>query len=212
MVFIIMCGGEYTYWEKPRQLCKIQGEEIIARTIRLLKKERVSNIAISTNTHYFDHLDVPILRHENTFRVSSDVQGYWVDAFYPTEEETCYIFGDVVFSPEAIKQIVNTPTDDIAFFASAPPYDERYIKKWAEPFAFKVVNMEHFKNSIQQVKDNFSNNVYKRHPIAWELWQAICGTEPNKILYNYNRICDYTCDVDEVKDIAKIEEAICRSI
>ena len=49
MKYIIMCGGTYKKWWKPRQLAEIKGEALVARTIRLLRENGVEDIAISTN-------------------------------------------------------------------------------------------------------------------------------------------------------------------
>ena len=111
-----------------------------------------------------------------------------------------------MYSPEAIKTIVETNTKDIEFFASAPPFSKQYSKKWAEPFAFKVVNQKHLKTAIDKVIKLNEEKKFKRKPIAWELWQVIKGTKLNEIDYtNYTVINDYTCDVDEIEDIYKFD-------
>lgn len=196
-----MCGGKYgPFAENPRQLIKINGEPIVARTIRLLHEMEVEDIAISTNNPGFDGFDVPVLHHDNEF--GTNPHSYWLDAFYPTEEEVCYIFGDVVFTEDAIKTIVNTQTNDIEFFASAPPFAPQYPKQWAEPFAFKVVNQKHFQEAIEETKMYWRMGLFRRMPIAWELWQVIKKTPHNKIIYtNYTVINDKTCDIDYEKDI-----------
>ena len=58
MRYIIMCGGDYYRWETPRQLLKINGEPIVARTIRLLKENGVEDIAISSNNVEFSKFGV----------------------------------------------------------------------------------------------------------------------------------------------------------
>ena len=195
-----MCGGKYDGWKTARQLTKINGEPIVARTIRLLKQAGIKDIAISTNQEGFDNLGVEILHHENDFGVSN--KSYWVDGFYPTNEEACYLFGDVVFSKQAIDIIINVETDDIQFFASAPPFAAGYPKRWAEPFAFKVVNQKHFRDAIEDTKMYFNCGLLRRNPIAWELWQVIKQTELNVIDYtNYVVINDKTCDIDKEGDI-----------
>ena len=113
--------------------------------------------------------------------------------------------GDVVFSRNAIKKIIETKTDDVAFFASAPPFSFQYIKPYAEPFAFKVVNQKHFRKAIEFVKANESTGIFERRPIAWELWQVIKGTPINQILTNYTVINDFTCDIDRPRDALMIE-------
>ena len=211
MKYIIMCGGSYRRWKTPRQLTVINGEPIVARTIRLLRENGATDIAISSNSSTFDKFGVPVLKHENTMVVSEalSVSGYWVDAFYPTDEPTCYMLGDVVFSPEAIRTIVETETDDIEFFASAPPFAPEYKKPWAEPFAFKVANTDHMKHAISLTKQYADQGLFNRPPIAWELWQVINASPLNHIDYSsYVAINDYTCDIDEPKDAEVIERVM----
>ena len=210
MIYIIMCGGVYPAWERPRQLLEIHNEPIVARTIRLLEEAGVdkSQIYISSNDPVFEEF-APVLYHNNRYVTNikdTNNNGYWTDCFYPTDEPACYIFGDVVFSPEAIKKIVNTPTDDIQFFASAPPFDERYTKPWAEPFAYKVVKQGHFRACIRLCETMAKQGAFRRKPIAWELWQVVTCCKPNVIDYkSYVAINDYTCDVDSADDLRKIE-------
>ena len=208
MKYIIMAGGEYRHWETPRQLLEIRGEPIIGRTIRLLREANVSEIYISTNDERFERFGVPLLKHNNDMVVSGGVvaAGCWVSAFYPTQEPACYVMGDVVFSPDAIRTIVNTETDGISFFASVPPFSEKYTKQYAEPFAFKVRDQERFRRAIEYVRENAHSGIFSRDPISWELWQVIIGKDPKHI--NYETIVpinDYTCDVDSPKDVAAIE-------
>lgn len=204
MKYIIMCGGRYKEWESPRHLLMVQGEPIVQRTIRLLKECGVEDIAISSEYNIFHWFRVPVLQHQNDYGYG----GFWTDAFYPTDEPVCYIFGDVVFSKEAIQTIVATDTDSIEFFASAPPFSPRYPKRWAEPFAFKVKDQKYFRECIQKAEELFREKKLKRL-ISWELWQVIKGTALNDIDYtNYTVINDYTCDVDDEGDLEKIERAM----
>ena len=205
-----MCGGEYTQWKKPRQLTEINGEPIIARTIRLLVECGVDycDIAISTNhKEDFKFLSTYIIDQPNNYLAKGEgnTNGLWLSGFPKLHEPVCYIFGDVVFSKEAIKTIVDTETTEIEFFASAPPFDARYAKKWAEPFAIKVGNVERFENCVFATQQLASMNAFKRPPIMWELWQVIKGTPLNIIDYtNYTVINDWTCDIDSPEDVAKI--------
>lgn len=201
-------------WKMPRQLINLGSETVIERTIRLLKENGIEDIAISTNNPIFRFYGVEIIGHINPF-VSDGRQplaGHWVDAFPPRSEPTCYLFGDVVFSEEAIKTIVNTETNDIEFFASAPPFAENYPKPYAEPFGFKVVNTEHFRAAVEETKQNFFK--FNREPIAWELWQVIKKTPYNRIILNYTAINDFTCDIDSEADLKYfkfLEDTVSRS-
>jgi len=204
MKYIIMCGGSYPGWKEPKQTQVINGEVLIERTIRQLRENGVEDIAISSNDSIFERFGVPVLHHSNNYvgRAYNDYEGFWCEAFYPTEEPACYMFGDVVFSPDAVKKIVETETDSIEFFASAPPFSRRFQKKSAEPFALKVVNQQYFRVCIEECKNAANLGYFKRLPIMWELWQIIKRTPLNIIDYtNYTVINDYTCDIDSPKDI-----------
>ena len=211
MKYIILCGGVYDKWKEPKHLTRINGEPIVARTIRLLRENGVEDLAISSNDPRFEQFGIPVLRHDNPYHLpkDSDAKTPWLDAFYPMETPVCYIFGDVVFSPEAIKTIVETPTDSIQFFASAKPLPPIYPKRWAEPFAFKVEDTAQFFAAIEKTKELEKEGAFWRQPVAWELWQVIKGTALGVVNYtNYKIINDYTCDVDAPEDARLFEKII----
>ncbi len=203
MKYIIMCGGKYPKWETPRQLLKLQsGETVVGRTIRLLRENGVADISISTDNKAFEVCGVSLLKHDNNY-VSRE-QGLWLEAFYPTDEPVCYIFGDVVFSENAIQTIVTTQTDDIEFFASAAPFDPQYIKDYCEPFCFKVGNQKKFRACLDICKTYYELGMFERAPIAWELWQVCNGGKLNVIARDFNVISDWTCDIDSMADLNKL--------
>ena len=209
MKYIIMAGGIYPEFEKPRQLTEVFGEPLVERTIRLLRENGIEDIAISSTLEGFDGFGVPVLKHDNDFDLSRLDECWWLDAFYPMDEPVCYIFGDVYFSDEAIKKIVETETSGIEFFASKPPFPKEYTKPWAEPFAFKVADTAYFKTCIERVKNYLRQGLWKRDPIAWEMWQVVKDTKLNVINYNnYIAINDYTCDIDCEKDIERLKQAL----
>lgn len=196
-----MCGGFACDCEKPKHFFEFRGKPIVQRIVDLLKECGIDDIAITTSPNRVD--DYKIFGVDVIPYNSNNKPFVWLDAFYPIKEPVCYIFGDVVFSPEAIKTIVETQTNDIEFFASAPPFASEYPKSWAEPFAFKVQNFERFRACVCNAKEMDSQHIwYRRPPIAWELWQVIKGTVPNRIVYNnYVVINDYTCDVDCAEEL-----------
>lgn len=222
MMYVIMCGGDNHGLETPRHLSVIDGESLVERTIRLLHKNGIRNIKISTNNlMFFEHLEEKCKIQLIPMSIGID----WVDGFamlqvnisdfmplvngWTSSEGVCFIFGDVYYSEEAIKTIVESKTNDIEFFASSPPFSKYYVKEWAEPFGFKVKNAKRFVDSLIKVKQYKKEGKFNREPIAWELWQVIRGGKLNVIdYYNYTAINDYTCDVDEPEDIEKIEKAV----
>lgn len=206
-----MCGGNYYRWSTPRHLIEVNGETIVGRTIRLLREAGIEDIAISSNIPSFGGLGVPVLWHENSYRAngSDDISGRWTDAFYPTDEPVCYIFGDVLFSPEAIRTIVETETDSIEFFASAPPFAPEYRKPYAEPFALKVQDQKRLTDAIEKTNAYEAEGRFDRKPIMWELWNVITGSDLNSIDYeSYVVINDYTCDIDSPEEIELVKSVL----
>ena len=209
--YIIMAGGHYKHWEKPRHLSVVNGEVLIARTIRLLRENGITDISISTHNPVFERFGVPLLKHNNLYEAKNFTieEGNWFNCFYPSEEPVCYIFGDVYFSDEAIKTIVETDTDDIEFFGSRPPFADNYIKTHEEPFALKVVNQKHLGEAIEKTKQLEKDGKFWRKPIMWELWTVIKNT-PLQVRHEeypaeYVVINDYTCDIDWKADIINLE-------
>ena len=205
MKYIIMCGGDYPKWETPRQLIEINGEPNIARTIRLLG-EYTDDISISSNNEIFNIFNVPVLKHDNHYvgyEYNHD-KGLWCNAFYFTDEPTTYLFGDVVFSPNAIKTIVEYETDSIMLFGSKAPFAKEYPKWYIEPFAFKVQDPAVLRWAVKETKRLDSIGAFHRRPIAWEFWNVASGGDPNYINPDYVAINDYTCDIDKPDEITNV--------
>lgn len=199
--FIIMCGGTYPHFKEPRQLIRIHGEPIVARTIRLLREAGITDISISATDERFEQFGVPVLKHENNYvGIEYNVhEGLWCEAFYFTDVPTVYLFGDVVYSPKAIDTIIKAQTDDIIFFGSAFPFAHNYPKPYIEPFGFKVYNTQHLKEAVAKVRELYAEGKFNREPLSWEVWNVIYDpTRPNYIdPVGYIHINDYTCDIDE---------------
>lgn len=208
MKYIIMCGSNVKEgWIKPRQLAQIRDEIVVERTIRLLHECGVpyKDIYITVSDmiawEQFEYIkSINLVLHQGS--------GVWVNCFYDQldDEPRCYLMGDVWFSYSAIYKIVEYEGTDIQFFASA-----RYgplKKKWAEPYAFKVWDVNRFFECVDTARKLYSKGELQRC-ISWELWQVIKGTELNVIDYtNYICIDDYSCDIDEHNDIHMIEDSL----
>lgn len=229
MKYILMCGGDYKF---PKHLSKINGEVLVERTIRLLRENGVNDIAISTNSEMFNNFGVEILKNANNQytqngEYETKQSSYsWLNAYYPIEEEVCYIHGDVYFSNEAIKTIVDTRVDDTMFFCvpDTKDIDDKDIRnpKGREPLAYKVKDYKLFRNAINdllQMIDNGDFNKAKCKPIAWTVYRYLNGLDIGKNAQNYGDlnnifdkegkytiINDYTTDIDNPKDIARIEK------
>ena len=230
MKYILMAGGEYNEFETPKQLLKINNETLIERTIRLLKENGITDIAISTNNPAFDYINVEKLRHKNEYVHDIDGKGQpvgcWLNAYYPTEEPACYLHGDVYFSEEAIKDIINAEVKDTMFLCTCDWTDKRFVKspknfKGREPFGYIVNNQKKFRDAINDLLEMIKNGEYDNSikPFSWHLYRYLNGmdlcknttkyTEINNIFDedgDYLVINDSTTDIDSMNDIEVLKE------
>ena len=202
MRYVILAKGGHEGFSEPRQLSIINGERLLDRTIRLLRENGIKDIIVTGN---YTDIDAKVIDpEENTYSYTTN-KGYWLDAFNGfLDKPTCFIWGDVYFSDEAIKTIVETKGD--MFFCSYKNQDKRYIKKWDEPFAYKAENIELFKKHIDRVKKLYDKGLCGRNPIIWEVYRSIKGLNVNRheLADGVTIINDITCDIDSPADIAKI--------
>ena len=203
MKYIILCGGEYKDFEKPKQLSVVRGEVLVERTVRLLKEAGVEEIYISSNNPAFDKYAPRLENKNNDFVVTNNTStGYWLDAFYPIGEPCCYLFGDVYFSPEAINTIVNYKSNRNILFGNSVAKNKEH-QNWGESFAYKVNKYDEFMNGVKEVKKLFDEGKVARHPIVWELYRYLHNLDINiqMITNDYVVIDDYTIDVDTPEKI-----------
>ena len=234
MKYIIMCGGKYPKFKTPKQLLKVNDEVLVERTIRLLKENGVTDIAVSTNNPAFDYLDVELLHNkddefvtlsENEFKAS---KYSWLNAYYPMNEPVCYIHGDCYFSDEAIKTIVDTEVDKTMFFCVPDVQDiankDKRNLKGREPLAYKVKDYKFFRNAIDELLKMVDEGKFRNakcSPIAWTAYRYINGLDVGFNAQNYGDlnsifdskgdyiiINDYTTDIDDEKDIISIENIL----
>lgn len=232
MKYIIMCGGSYPKFEIPKQLLKVNGEVIVERTIRLLRENGITDIAISTNNPAFNYLNVKILHDkdnqfeywgENEQKLSNKC---WLKAYYPMNEPVCYLHGDTYFSDEAIKTIVETKVKDTMFFCTPDRKDipDKSIRSASgrEPIAYKVENYKLFRDAVDDLLRMVDEGKFKNafcSPLSWTVYRYLNGLDLafdakwygdlNDIFKSkgdYVVIKDYTNDVDDIKDVAKIEK------
>jgi len=205
-----MCGGEYKVFKTPKHLSVINGERIVDRTIRLLKENGVKDIYISSNNPIFDSCGVPRLEHKNEYiNKGTSNTGYWLDAFYKTNEPTVYIWGDVYFTEKAIETIVKYKTNNNVFFGTGAAYNKWHYN-WGEPFAYIVNDYKTFYKGIEDVKRLKDEGKCKREPVVWELYRYLHGLDINiqQITEDYVSIDDGTMDIDSPKELEELKKQI----
>lgn len=208
---IIMCGGYYEKFGEHKALSKINNEPLVARTIRLLKENNIDDIYISSNEEIFDKFNVPRLEHINTYKQVNGIQeGYWVDAYYPTEEPCIYLHGDVYYSKDAIKKILNLNPSVNTFIGNHYALNKEK-KKVGEPFGWIIVDQEKFRNAIEETKKLQDEGKCDRMPVSWELYQVLNGHDVNGFDISedtYLAIYDETIDIDYPEQIEILNKKV----
>lgn len=212
MKVIIMCGGYYQNFKIPKQLSVVNGEPLVERTIRLLKENGINDIYISANDNRFDEFGVTRLEHENSFKFENDkIYGYWVDTYYPLEEPCIYLHGDVYYSENAIKKILNYKPTDNTFIGNKYALNEEH-KNVGEPFGWIIIDQNKFRQAIEETKKLQDEGKLERgYAISWELYRVHNGTNPNYMLCderNYLCIDDETIDIDAPYQIEEMNNKL----
>lgn len=213
--FVIMCGGYYEQFDEPysKALTVVKGESIVARTLRLLQ-----NAGVSKEQTYISGFDerlhgfgVTVLEHNNTYRYEGGKMcGYWLDAFFPhfpEDTKVTYLYGDVIYTQEAIDTIVNCEREGNILFGTGMAKNKLH-NNWGEPFAYKVDDYKAFMLGIKLVKLLYDNGRVDRHPITWELYRFLNGLDINVQAVRdetYIAIDDGTMDIDDPSEVEGVQ-------
>ena len=201
MRYVILAKGGHT--DFIRQLCVIGNERLLDRTIRLLRENGIKDIIV---TGEYTDIDAEVINPQNnSYDYHNDRNGYWLDAFNGfLDKETCFIWGDVYFSDNAIKTIVEGPAD--TFYCSYRNQSKDYIKRHDEPFAYKVSDYTRFSKHIDRCKKMYDKGLTYRNPIVWELYRSLNDVDINRHVIRDNVVIinDITCDIDNLQDVYKL--------
>jgi choline kinase len=209
--YIIMADGKAKRWNnhtgRPKHLIEIEGEPLLYRTVRLLKKHSVEDIYITS--HNKDYDIVGTTRYEPINNV------YEIDRFYACQpiwaRETIFIYGDVYYTEEAIKKIVNDKSKTFRYFGRSKA--SKKGKDHAELFAIKISesNLEKFKEVCLQIRNEVEKGEHKKG-LGWHTYLDMIGKDHNitidelreylgkNKLSNFTEINDETDDFDWAKD------------
>lgn len=184
MKYIIMADGDGKRWNNylgiPKHLIEIDGEPILARTVRLLKENGVkdNDIIITARDE----------RYTYAKRIPQTCRDCEIDRFEETliDGPVCYLYGDVFYTNKAMNTIVETTTDTILYFGH----------EW-EIFAIKVIDIDYFLEHKHKVKKLFLDGQLERC-IGWEIYRSMMKIPfyEHRITDKYIKILDGTDDID----------------
>lgn len=110
MKYVIMSAGKGTRWNNylgvPKHLVEINGETLLGRTTRLLKKNGIDDFIITGNDERYSEYGKLVPQTDNDCEI---------DRFEKIDEPVCYLYGDVYYTENAIKTIINADVQDITF-------------------------------------------------------------------------------------------------
>lgn len=141
MKYIIMADGKGTRWNNyngiPKHFIEINGERIIERTIRLLKKYDYDSKIIVTS-----HDDRYCFEGTERYEPKNNVLE--IDRFTEEliEDNVCFLYGDCYYEESSIKKIVNLSNNSLLFFGNSYSI-----------VAIKVFDSNLFKRHIHNVKN-----------------------------------------------------------
>ena len=208
---IIMCGGVYDDFKIHKALSIINGESLIERTIRLLKENGIKDYYISSNENIFSKYG-KVIKHENSFRYENEKsKGYWVDAYYPTTDPVIYLHGDVYYTDNAIKKILNLNPKVNTMIGNKYAINKEH-KKIGEPFGWIVVNQHEFRKAIDKCKKlQDEGKIDRGYAISWELYEVLTGRDVNDFIITedtYLVIDDETIDIDSPWQIEELNKKL----
>lgn len=227
MKYVIMCGGNYKdQFDIPKPLLTVDGEKLVERTIRLLRENGIKDIAVSINsdTVYFNYLDVELLKRNinyihDAYGKIKDSKNCWLTAYYPLETPACYLAGDVYWTEQAIKDIINKEVKDTMFIC-APDYSDGRKNpsiKGREPLGYIVQNQKIFRKAINDIMKEIDDGKFTYDPVAWNLYRKLnnipmdyggYGNDIFKTNGDFMTIDDLTTDIDLQKNIPALEKLI----
>lgn len=208
---IIMCGGYYEHFKEHKALSVINGEPLVARTVRLLKENGIKTVFISSNDDRFSEYGY-VIKHPNSYRYEDGiVKGYWVDAYYPTEAPVIYLHGDVYYTDEAIKKIISLDPKVNTMIGNKWALNENHDKV-GEPFGWIIVDQEKFRNAINECKElQDKGKIERGYAISWELYEVLNGYNVNDFIIDketYLVIDDETDDIDNPEQIELLNKKV----
>ena len=193
--FVIMADGTGERWENymgiPKHLVEINGEPVIARTVRLLNEMMPGECEVIVTSHDKRYEFAGSRRHEP---LNNNLE---IDRFTEEliEDNMCFLYGDTYYTEEALRQILDIENDDVLFFGN-----EKSI------VAINVRNSKMFDEHVANVRQLFIDGKIERC-VGWQVYQSITGQDFNKKAVMGDRFIvldDRTTDINTSEEYNKI--------
>lgn len=168
MRFVIMADGKGTRWDNymgiPKHLAEVNGEPIIARTVRLLNEMTDKKAEVIVTSHDKRYEFEGSRRHEP---INNNLE---IDRFTGEliADDTCFLYGDTYYTEEALTSIISTDVEDILFFGNHKSI-----------VAVKIKDSALFEKHVQRVKNLYlAGDIDKC--VGWQVYQSVTGQDFGK--------------------------------
>jgi len=195
MKYIIMADGKGQRWKNFQgiQKCQIQ---IGSKTLLEITCDLIHSLDKSAEIYITSHnpeLHIPgATRYEPQNNVL-EIDRFTVELIEP---DVCFLYGDVLYSENAMRCIIEHKTDTVLTFGSTKKI-----------FAIKIADDVFFKKHLNIVRELFLKNELKEC-IGWEVYHSMQGLpiESRKIGENYIVIEDDTRDFNAPSDLLEYQQ------
>jgi choline kinase len=117
MRYVIMANGKGKRWGNyggiPKHLIKVGGETLLERTTRLVHEcDGGAQVIISSSNPAYEVQGA--VRHAPE-RGEREIDRFCYELI---QDDTCFLYGDAFYTPDAMRQIVDTQVEGVGFFGS----------------------------------------------------------------------------------------------
>jgi hypothetical protein len=209
MKAIIMAAGEQTRWGNsfgvPKHLIPVNHEPIVKRTIRLLRDQSVVDISLVGPDSDLYRIQGSKLHVPKKTPAYADADKFLSSQeLWNTTGRTITLFGDVYFTEQAIRVIVNDTDTNWKVYGRPTPSNITG-KKCAEIFAhsFYPADIDRHRQMLFYIIELYNQGKINDCR-GWEHYRAMHGArgaevDKHEIYGNFTVIDDWTEDFDKAK-------------
>jgi len=190
-----MADGKGSRWNEylgiPKHFVKIRGEEVILRTVRLLREMTDGEAEIIVTSHDPRYEFEGCRRHEPLNNV------YEIDRFTAEliEDDMCFLYGDTYYTKESLAKIIGEETDDLLFFGN-----EKSI------VAIRVKDADVFRAHVDRAREAFLRGETGTCK-GWQVYRSFTGQpleEKSSLEEKFVIVDENTKDINTPKDYEEI--------
>jgi choline kinase len=197
MRYVKMANGKGIRWGNhggvPKQLIKIGGENLLERTVRLVKKlDKGAEIIISSSN---PSCEVAGIRRHAPINGDLEIDRFTYELI---QDGICFLYGDTYYTEDALKRIIETKSAELLFFGS-----EKGI------IAVKSGNSATMKTHIDRIKNLFLSGEIDNCK-GWQLYQSYINQPFGDIVISesFVRIEDVSGDFNTPEDLERFKNKL----